>query len=66
MAVALGKHTTCSCGQGGKISSSLRVFRVTQQKKSMRPITEQKLGCHFKVTSDLPARLYLQVLLLDF
>lgn len=43
-----------------KVPSSLGDFIATKQNKSMRCNKEQKLGCHFKVTSALPARLDLQ------
>lgn len=49
-----------------KVSSSVTAFRATKQNKSMRSNKEQKLGCHFKVMSELPARLDLQRWLLHF
>lgn len=58
------------------MSSSWRAFRVRKkarkkpkkpkiQKTRLRFNNEQMLVCHFKVISDLPARLYLQMWLLD-
>lgn len=43
-----------------KVPSSLGDFIATKQNKSTRCNKEQKLGCHFKVTSAFPARLDLQ------
>jgi len=40
-----------------KVSFSLRAFRATKQNQSRGSNKEQKLGCHFKVASELPARL---------
>lgn len=68
MGVALGEHAApCRCGHKSKSSSSsLRGFRTTKQNKSMRSNEDQKLSCHFEVTSELPARLDPQSLLLHF